>query len=92
MMVNQSKVITVEDGIETDGLQSSLEDEIGMASYAFAQNDVEESKGRDDPQMSDLSCAGSCRENFQASNSIRLDALVCSKQPVMRYLVLKGDQ
>ena len=59
MMVDQSKVITTEDGIETDGLQSSLEDEVGMASYAFAQNDVEKSKGRDDPQRSDLSYAGS---------------------------------
>lgn len=58
-MMDQSKVITTEDGIEADGLQSSLDDEIGMASYAFAQNDVEESKGRDDPQRSDLSYAGS---------------------------------
>lgn len=36
MLMDYSKVITTEDGIETDGLQSSLEDEIGMASYAFA--------------------------------------------------------
>lgn len=65
MLMDQSKVITTEDGIETDGLQSSLEDEIGMASYAFAQNDVEESKGRDDPQMSELSYAGSAGNTFR---------------------------
>ena len=64
-MMDQSKVITMEDGIERDVLQSSLEDEIGMASYAFAQNDVEDSKGRDDPQRSDLSYAGSAGKTFR---------------------------
>ena len=48
-------------------LQHSFEEEIGRSGSSFAQDDVGESKDRDDPQISHLSYAGFEGNSFRLS-------------------------